>query len=286
MDGGRLAIWPNIPFIFSAAEVNKFSHSYYLVLMKNKIALVTGATSGIGKACALTLAKLGYDLIATGRRTDRLEELKNELPNDIRFLPLVFDVRDRAEVERLLTNLPLEWASIDVLINNAGNAHGLDPIQTGNVDDWDAMIDINVKGLLYVSKAIVPGMTERNSGHIINIGSIAGKEVYPNGNVYCASKHAVDALTNGMRMDLNPFGIKVMGIHPGLVETEFSLVRFKGDEKRAGTIYQGYSPLLAQDIADIVEFALSRPPHVVLADVVVLPTAQASATVIKKKLNP
>lgn len=286
MDGGRLAIWPIFPFIFSAAEVNKFSHSYYLVLMKNKIALVTGATSGIGKACALTLAKLGYDLIATGRRTDRLEELKNELPNDIRFLPLVFDVRDRAEVERLLTNLPLEWASIDVLINNAGNAHGLDPIQTGNVDDWDAMIDINVKGLLYVSKAIVPGMTERNSGHIINIGSIAGKEVYPNGNVYCASKHAVDALTNGMRMDLNPFGIKVMGIHPGLVETEFSLVRFKGDEKRAGTIYQGYSPLLAQDIADIVEFALSRPPHVVLADVVVLPTAQASATVIKKKLNP
>ena len=270
--------------IFSVAEVNKFSHSYYLVLMKNKIALVTGATSGIGKACALTLAKLGYDLIATGRRIERLEELKNELPNDIRFLPLVFDVRDREKVADLLGNLPPEWASIDVLINNAGNAHGLDPIQTGNVDDWDAMIDINVKGLLYVSKAIIPGMTERNSGHIINIGSIAGKEVYPNGNVYCASKHAVDALTNGMRMDLNPFGIKVMGIHPGLVETEFSLVRFKGDEKRAGTVYQGYSPLLAQDIADIVEFALTRPPHVVLADVVVLPTAQASATVIKKKL--
>ena len=274
----------SMTLIFSAAEVNKFSHSYYLVLMKNKIALVTGATSGIGKACALTLAKLGYDLIATGRRTERLEELKNELPNDIRFLPLVFDVRDRKEVDRLLTHLPSDWASIDVLINNAGNAHGLDPIQTGNVDDWDAMLDINVKGLLYVSKAIIPGMTERNSGHIINIGSIAGKEVYPNGNVYCASKHAVDALTNGMRMDLNPFGIKVMGIHPGLVETEFSLVRFKGDEKRAGTVYQGYSPLLAQDIADIVEFALTRPPHVVLADVVVLPTAQASATVIKKKL--
>jgi NADP-dependent 3-hydroxy acid dehydrogenase YdfG len=252
--------------------------------MKNKIALVTGATSGIGKACALTLAKLGYDLIATGRRTERLEELKNELPNDIRFLPLVFDVRDRETVADLLGNLPPDWSEIAVLVNNAGNAHGLDPIQTGNVDDWDAMIDINVKGLLYVSKAIIPGMTERNSGHIINIGSIAGKEVYPNGNVYCASKHAVDALTNGMRMDLNPFGIKVMGIHPGLVETEFSLVRFKGDEKRAGTVYQGYSPLLAQDIADIVEFALTRPPHVVLADVVVLPTAQASATVIKKKL--
>lgn len=273
-----------IPLNFSPAEVNKFFHSYYLVHMKNKIALVTGATSGIGWACALTLAKMGYDLIATGRRSERLEELKRELPEGIRFLPLLFDVRDRAEVERLLTNLPAEWASIDVLINNAGNAHGLDPIQTGKVDDWDAMLDINVKGLLYVSKAIIPGMTERNSGSIINIGSIAGKEVYPNGNVYCASKHAVDALTNGMRMDLNPFGIKVMGIHPGLVETEFSLVRFKGDEKRAETVYQGYAPLLAQDIADIVEFALTRPPHVVLADVVVLPTAQASATVIKKRL--
>jgi 3-hydroxy acid dehydrogenase/malonic semialdehyde reductase len=273
-----------IPLNFSTSEVNKFFHSYYLVHMKNKIALVTGATSGIGWACALTLAKMGYDLIATGRRSERLEELRLALPEGIRFLPLLFDVRDRAEVERLLTSLPAEWASIDVLINNAGNAHGLDPIQTGKVDDWDAMLDINVKGLLYVSKAIIPRMTERNSGSIINIGSIAGKEVYPNGNVYCASKHAVDALTNGMRMDLNPFGIKVMGIHPGLVETEFSLVRFKGDEKRAETVYQGYAPLLAQDIADIVEFALTRPPHVVLADVVVLPTAQASATVIKKKL--
>ena len=252
--------------------------------MKNKIALVTGASSGIGWACALTVAKMGYDLIATGRRAERLEELRQELPEGVRFLPLVFDVRDREKVADLLGNLPPEWASIDVLINNAGNAHGLDPIQTGNVDDWDAMIDINVKGLLYVSKAIIPGMTERNSGYIINIGSIAGKEVYPNGNVYCASKHAVDALTNGMRMDLNPFGIKVMGIHPGLVETEFSLVRFKGDSQRASTIYQGYAPLVAQDIADIVEFALTRPPHVVLADVVVLPTAQASATVIKKKL--
>jgi len=270
---------------FSATEVNKFFHSCYLVHMKNKIALVTGASSGIGWACALTLAKMGYDLIATGRREERLEELRQALPEGVRFLPLIFDVRDREEVDRLLTQLPSDWASIDVLVNNAGNAHGLDPIQTGSVADWDAMIDINVKGLLYVSKAIIPGMTQRNSGHIINIGSIAGKEVYPNGNVYCASKHAVDALTNGMRMDLNSFGIKVMGIHPGLVETEFSLVRFKGDTQRAGTVYKGYSPLLAQDIADIVEFALTRPPHVVLADVVVLPTAQASATVIHKKLS-
>ena len=283
VNSGPLTV-DKMTLIFSVAEVNKFSHSYYLVRMKNKIALLTGASSGIGWACALTMAKMGYDLIATGRRAERLEDLRQELPEGVRFLPLLFDVRDRAEVERLLTNLPAEWASIDVLVNNAGNAHGLDPIQTGNVDDWDAMLDINVKGLLYVSKAIIPGMTERNSGFIINIGSIAGKEVYPNGNVYCASKHAVDALTNGMRMDLNPFGIKVMGIHPGLVETEFSLVRFKGDEKRAETIYQGYAPLLAQDIADIVEFALTRPPHVVIADVVVLPTAQASATVIKKKL--
>ncbi|MBM3168897.1 MAG: SDR family NAD(P)-dependent oxidoreductase [Bacteroidetes bacterium] len=252
--------------------------------MKNKIALVTGATSGIGQACALTLAKLGYDLIVTGRRAERLEEFKAKLPQGIRCLSLVFDVRDREQVEKILGNLPKEWSEIDVLINNAGNAHGLDPIQTGSISDWDAMLDINVKGLLYVSKAIIPGMTQRNSGCIINIGSIAGKEVYPNGNVYCASKHAVDALTQGMRMDLNPFGIKVMGIHPGLVETEFSLVRFKGDAQRASTVYQGYTPLVAQDIADIVAFALTRPAHVVLADLVVLPTAQASAQVIKKNI--
>ena len=252
--------------------------------MKNKIALITGATSGIGKASAITLAKMGYDIIATGRRKDRLDELEQELPEGVRFLPLVFDVRDREKVGEILGNLPTDWAAVDVLINNAGNAHGLDPIQTGSLDDWDAMMDINVKGLLYVSKAIIPGMTERKSGIIINIGSIAGKEVYPNGNVYCGSKHAVDAITKGMRMDLNPFGIKVIGIHPGLVETEFSLVRFKGDEKRAETVYQGYEPLVAQDIADIVEFVVNRPAHVVLADIVVLPTAQAAATLVKKNL--
>jgi NADP-dependent 3-hydroxy acid dehydrogenase YdfG len=253
--------------------------------MEKKIALVTGATSGIGRATAITLAKMGYDLIATGRRVDRLEELKAQLPKEVGFLPLVFDVRDRSDVLSVLSNLPPNWKKIDILVNNAGNAHGLDPIQTGDLDDWDAMIDINVKGLLYVSKAIIPGMCERRSGMIINIGSIAGKEVYLNGNVYCASKHAVDAITQGMRMDLNPFGIKVIAIHPGLVETEFSLVRFKGDETRAEKIYQGYQPLLAQDIADIIEFAVTRPAHVVLADIVVLPTAQASATVIKKDLK-
>ncbi|MFC5193568.1 SDR family NAD(P)-dependent oxidoreductase [Algoriphagus aquatilis] len=252
--------------------------------MKTKIALITGATSGIGKASAITLAKMGFDIIATGRRKDRLDELEKEIPAGVRYYPLVFDVRDREKVGEILGNLPADWAAVDVLINNAGNAHGLDPIQTGSLDDWDAMMDINVKGLLYVSKAIIPGMTERKSGMIINIGSIAGKEVYPNGNVYCGSKHAVDAITKGMRMDLNPFGIKVIGIHPGLVETEFSLVRFKGDEKRAETVYQGFEPLVAQDIADIVEFVVNRPSHVVLADIVVLPTAQAAATLVKKNL--
>lgn len=250
--------------------------------MERKIALVTGATSGIGKASALILAKNGYHLIVTGRRTDRLEQLKKEVPEGIEVLPLTFDVREKEAVFNLLGNLPEPWKNIDILINNAGNAHGLDPIQTGDTEDWDAMMDINVKGLLYVSKAVIPGMCERKSGTIINIGSIAGKEVYPNGNVYCGSKHAVDAITKGMRIDLNPFGIKVIGIHPGLVETEFSMVRFKGDEARAEKIYQGYEPLLAQDIAEIVEFCVNRPAHVVLADVVVLPTAQASATLVHK----
>ena len=253
--------------------------------MNNKIALITGATSGIGKACALTLAKMGFDIIATGRRAERLDELKRELASGVGFLPLVFDVPEGEKVGEILGNLPADWSAIDVLINNAGNAHGMDPIQSGSLDDWDAMMDINVKGLLYVSKAILPGMTERNSGMIINIGSIAGKEVYPNGNVYCGSKFAVDAITKGMRIDLNPFGIKVIGIHPGLVETEFSLVRFKGDETRAESVYKGFEPLYAEDIAEIVEFVVNRPAHVVLADIVVLPTAQASATVVKKNLS-
>jgi NADP-dependent 3-hydroxy acid dehydrogenase YdfG len=253
--------------------------------MKNKIALVTGATSGIGKAAAITLANLGYDIIATGRRGNRLEELKSELPSGIEFLPLIFDVRDREAVLEILNNLPEKWKSIDVLINNAGNAHGIDPVQSADLDDWDAMIDINVKGLLYVSRAIIPGMTARKLGMIINIGSIAGKEVYPNGSVYCGSKHAVDAITKGMRMDLNSFGIRVVAIHPGLVETEFSLVRFKGDENRSEKVYQGFEPLVAQDIADVVEFVVTRPTHVTIADIVVLPTAQASAAIVHKNPN-
>jgi 3-hydroxy acid dehydrogenase / malonic semialdehyde reductase len=254
--------------------------------MVQKIACITGATSGIGWSTAISLAEIGYDIIATGRRQERLDALKQEIENKGRTcLTCLFDVRDKEAVIQHLNSLPQDWQNIDVLVNNAGNAHGLDPIQRGSVDDWDAMMDINVKGLLYVSKAVIPGMIERKKGTIVNIGSIAGKEVYPNGNVYCASKHAVDALTNGMRMDLNPFGIRVIGVHPGLVETEFSLVRFKGDADRAKTVYQGYQPLTPEDIADTIAFAVSRPPHVVLADIVMLPTAQASATVITKNLN-
>jgi NADP-dependent 3-hydroxy acid dehydrogenase YdfG len=252
--------------------------------MERKIACITGATSGIGKATAMALAGLGYAIIATGRRKDRLEDLAKELPKGTDLLTLCFDVREKEAVQKALGNLPEDWQDVDILVNNAGNAHGLDPIQSGSLDDWDAMMDINVKGLLYVSKEIMPGMIARKSGIIVNIGSIAGKEVYPNGNVYCASKHAVDAITQGMRMDLNPYGIKVIGIHPGLVETEFSMVRFKGDAERSKKVYQGFQPLTAQDIAETIAFAVSRPAHVVLADIVMLPTAQASATVITKKL--
>ena len=248
----------------------------------SKIALVTGSTSGIGKATAQILAKNNYKIILCGRREDRLLELKNELSAYTEVHTLSFDVRDKKAVFDSINSLPEDFSKIDVLINNAGNAHGLDPIQNGNLDDWDAMIDINIKGLLYVSKAVIPRMIELKSGHIINIGSIAGKEVYPNGNVYCASKHAVDALNQAMRMDLNPYGIRVGGIHPGAVETEFSEVRFKGDSERAVNVYKGFEPLRAEDIADIIHFVVSRPYHVNIADLLVLPTAQASATIINK----
>ena len=250
--------------------------------MESKIALVTGATSGIGRATASALAKAGFHIIACGRRKERLETLKVELPDTVNYTYLVFDVSDKKAVDQAIDSLPDEWKDIDVLINNAGNAHGLDLIQEGDTDDWDAMLDINVKGLLYVSRKVIPGMVGRKHGQIINVGSIAAKEVYPKGNVYCASKQAVDALTTGMRLDLNPFGIKVMGIHPGAVETEFSNVRFKGDDQRADAVYQGFKPLVAEDIADIIAFAVTRPPHVVMADVVILPVAQASATTIHR----
>lgn len=247
-----------------------------------RIAMVTGATSGIGEATARLLAQNHFHLILCGRRNDRLEKLINQLSSITRVTSLCFDVRNRDEVKKAIQSLPPEWKEIEVLINNAGNAHGLDPIQTGSEDDWDAMIDINLKGLLYVSKLVMEGMIARRSGHIVNLGSVAGKEVYTNGNVYCASKFAVDALTKGMRMDLNPFGIKVTAIHPGMVDTEFSLVRFKGDEERAKKVYQGLTPLYANDIADTILYVLTRPSHVVIADMVVLPVAQASATVVTR----
>ena len=250
--------------------------------MSKRIALITGATSGIGEATARLLAANNFDLILCGRRKDRLHKLSAELATLTRIHTLAFDVRDRKETTTQLASLPDDWKAIDVLVNNAGNAHGLDSIQNGSVEDWDAMMDINVKGLLYVTKAILPVMVQRNKGHIINIGSIAGKEVYANGNVYCASKFAVDALTKGMRIDLNAHGIKVTGIHPGMVETEFSLVRFKGDVEKAANVYKGVEALRGEDIADLILFAVTRPPHVVVADLVVLPTAQASATVVKR----
>jgi 3-hydroxy acid dehydrogenase / malonic semialdehyde reductase len=247
-----------------------------------RIALITGASSGIGMATARLLAKSNYNLIICGRRDDRLKKLKEELSVITEVHILIFDVREKDEVFSKIDTLPEGWSEIDVLINNAGNAHGLSPIHEGEVDDWDAMIDINVKGLLYVSKAVLPGMVQRRKGHVINIGSIAGKEVYANGNVYCGSKFAVDAINSGMRMDLNPFGIKVTSINPGLVQTEFSLVRFKGDDLKANKIYEGYEPLLAEDIAEIIAFVLSRPEHVNLADITVFPKAQASATIVNK----
>jgi 3-hydroxy acid dehydrogenase / malonic semialdehyde reductase len=250
--------------------------------MEKRIVLITGATSGIGEATALLLAENNFKLILCGRRKDRLETLKNKLATFTEIHTLEFDVRDRKAVKKAFSEIPQPWKKIDVLINSAGNAHGLDPIQTGNVDDWDAMIDINVKGLLYVCHEIVPGMAERKAGHVINIGSIAGKEVYPNGNVYSASKFAVDALTRGMRIDLNANGVKVTSINPGLVETEFSLVRFKGDTQRAAQTYKGLDPLKGKDIADLILFTITRPAHVVLADITIFPTAQASSMHVKR----
>ncbi|SHH50244.1 NADP-dependent 3-hydroxy acid dehydrogenase YdfG [Chryseolinea serpens] len=250
--------------------------------MSKRIVLITGATSGIGEAAARLLAKNNFDLILCGRRQDRLDALQKELLSQTSVTTLSFEVRDAQAVQAAIRSLPEKWKAIDVLINNAGNAHGFDPIQTGSLEDWDAMIDINVKGLLYVSKEVIPGMTERASGHIINLGSIAGKEVYPGGNVYCASKFAVDALTKGMRLDLNPYNIKVTSINPGLVETEFALVRFKGNEEKAASVYKGMKPLTGPDIADIMLYVLQAPPHVVLADITVFPTAQASAAVVKR----
>ena len=250
-----------------------------------KIALVTGATAGIGMAVDEILAKNAYNLIITGRRRELLDNLKNELgvkyKSDV--LALNFDIRDREQTEDVIGNLSGSWEKIDVLINNAGLSLGLTPIQDGLVDDWEQMIDTNVKGLLYITRKVAPLMVKRGGGHIVNISSIAAKETYEGGNVYCATKHAVDALTKGMRIDLVKHNIRVTSIAPGMVDTEFSLVRFKGDKARADKVYEGLTPLNADDVAEAVWFALSRPAHVNINDMLIMPTAQANiATVVRK----
>ncbi|MCO5936185.1 SDR family oxidoreductase [Mucilaginibacter sp. RB4R14] len=250
-----------------------------------KIALITGATAGIGEACAHTFAREGYNLILTGRRMDRLEKLANHLNDkyNVEVAVSSFDVRNREQVIQNLEGLPAHWKKVDVLVNNAGLSQGLDPIQNGSYDDWETMIDTNIKGLLYVSRVVSNWMIGNGYGHIINLGSIAGKEVYPNGNVYCATKHAVDALNKGMRIDLNDKGIRVSAVHPGAVETEFSEVRFKGDKERAKKVYDGFEPLVADDVAETIWFIASRPAHVNINDLIIMPTAQATATNIFRK---
>lgn len=252
-----------------------------------KLVLITGATAGIGKATAVKFAENGYNLIITGRRKGKLEELKAYLEKEFRIsvLLLSFDVRNKKEVERALASLDGTWNKIDILINNAGLALGLNPIHEGDFDDWDTMVDTNLKGLLYMSKFISRQMVAGGSGHIINVGSIAGKEAYPNGNVYCATKHAVEGLTKAMRLDLFRHGIRVSQIAPGAVETEFSMVRFKGDKETAGKVYNGYQPLTGRDIADSIFFIASQPPHVNINDLLIMPMAQANATTFDKKIS-
>jgi 3-hydroxy acid dehydrogenase/malonic semialdehyde reductase len=247
--------------------------------------LITGATSGIGEATAKLLAVNGYRLILTGRRQDRLENLKNELADKYsgEICTLQFDIRNREEVDKALDSLRSPFDKIDILINNAGLAVGLNTIQDGLIDDWERMIDTNVKGLLYITRKLSPAMVEQNSGHIINISSIAGKEVYPFGNVYCASKHAVQAITKSLRLELLKYNIKVSSIAPGAVNTEFSLVRFKGDKQRADQIYEGINPLLAEDIAEVILFIITRPPHVNIDDILVMPTDQAYSRDFNRK---
>ena len=251
----------------------------------NKTALITGATSGIGRAVADIFAENKYNLIVTGRRSERLQELKAALEQQhgISVLALCFDVRDNDEVVRNIASLPVEWRNIDVLVNNAGLAVGLNHIQDGVLDDWERMIDTNIKGLLYVTRAVSPLMVARNSGHIVNICSVAGKEVYENGNVYCATKHAVDALSKAMRIDMLGHNIKVTNVCPGAVETEFSIVRFKGDTQRAAGTYKGIEPLTGRDIAECIYFAVSLPEHVCINDMMIMPTAQADSRTFNRK---
>ena len=250
-----------------------------------KFVFITGATSGFGKACAKIFAKNGFNLIVTGRRLDRLQELSNELTRTykVTIVPLCFDLRDESAVHTAIESLSAEIRNgINILVNNAGLAVGRGPIDEGNTEDWNRMIDTNIKGLLYVSRAIAPIMRTNKEGHIINLGSIAGKDVYPGGNVYCATKHAVDALSKAMRIDLLPFGIKVTNIAPGAAETEFSLVRFKGDQETAKSVYDGFSPLQAEDVAEVIYFAATRPPHVTINDLTIMPTAQATGSIFHK----
>jgi 3-hydroxy acid dehydrogenase/malonic semialdehyde reductase len=249
------------------------------------IIFITGSTAGFGKAIALKFAEHGYDVIINGRRTDRLKKLEEEIKNTygVKVFSLPFDVRNKKAVEEAIHSLPHDWKKIDVLVNNAGLAQGLSLIQDGNIEDWETMIDTNVKGLLYVSRTVMPLMIDNQKGHIINLSSIAGKEAYQKGNIYCATKFAVDALTKSMRIDLLEHKIRVTSIDPGAAETEFSLVRFKGDAERAKKAYLGYEPLKAEDIAEVAYFAASRPPHVCLNDIVMTPTAQANTSYILKK---
>jgi 3-hydroxy acid dehydrogenase / malonic semialdehyde reductase len=253
----------------------------------NKIVFITGATSGFGEACAHVFAQNGFNLIINGRRTERLETLKNKIEEkySVACYPAPFDVRDQKKVFDTINNLPAEWKNIDILINNAGLALGRDLFDKASLEDWDAMLDTNVKGLLYVSKAVVPFMTQRKSGHIINVGSTAAKEVYEGGSVYCASKSAVDAISKAMRIDLLPYSIKVTAVHPGAAETEFSLVRFKGAEEAAKKVYEGFTPLSAEDVANIIFYTASLPPHVCINDLVVTCTQQANSYYFNKTGN-
>lgn len=253
--------------------------------MINKIAFITGASAGIGEATAQILAANGYSLILNARRKDRIEKLAEHLKSEfgINCHCLVFDVRNHADVKNAIEGLPTEWQNIDILVNNAGLASGLAPIFDGDLTDWETMIDTNVKGLLYVSKYVLPMLKNKSSGHVINIGSIAGKEVYANGNVYCATKHAVDALSKAMRIELAPFGVKVTAIHPGAVETEFSIVRFHGDEEKAKKVYEGFENLVANDIAEAIWFCVNRPFRVNINELIIMPTAQPIASIINRK---
>lgn len=253
--------------------------------LRGAIVLITGATSGIGKATALRFAGVGVNLIITGRREELLGQLSSEIKNEfgINVSSFRLDVRDYDAVRNAVDSLPQEWKGIDILVNNAGLARGLSKLHEGSLDDWNEMIDTNVKGLLHVSRCVIPLMAERKKGHVINIGSIAGHEVYPNGNVYCGTKHAVDAITQGMRMDLNGTNVKVTTIDPGLVETEFAIVRFRGDAVRAKSVYSGMAPLTPEDVADAIMYAVTCPENMVVAQMVLLPVAQASAMVVDRK---